>query len=168
MKIPVDGGQKLWENRKRDGAKAIIVNGGRVLLLKRRNVPFIINPGIWTFVGGRREEGETYLETAYREVREETGIDGSDLRLASRPKMMTLINVKKPSDRWNNMVFVFISRTRTVRLDMENADYRWASFNELKEGERFTNEFVKKNEMIRMVKRALALRHHVAAFSNLE
>jgi len=41
-----------------------------VLLLERAD-----HPGYWQSVTGSREAGETLLETAIREVREETGLD---------------------------------------------------------------------------------------------
>ena len=147
--------QKLGETKARDGSKIVIINDGRVLLLKRRSVPFIINPGIWAFVGGGRDRRETYLHTAYREVREETGIGRPMLRLANRPKKMALINIKKPAERWNNMIFIFISKTGAVKLNIENADYRWATFGQLEKEERFTNEFVAKKEILRMIKNAM-------------
>jgi len=48
----------------------------RVLLLERAD-----HPGYWQSVTGSCEPGETLLETAIREVREETGLDASHYRL---------------------------------------------------------------------------------------
>ncbi|HET7833085.1 MAG TPA: dihydroneopterin triphosphate diphosphatase [Gallionella sp.] len=47
-----------------------------VLLLERGD-----HPGYWQSVTGSREAGETLLETAIREVREETGLDASRFEL---------------------------------------------------------------------------------------
>jgi 8-oxo-dGTP pyrophosphatase MutT (NUDIX family) len=155
MKIFGHGGKKLRRAETRDGAKVIIINRKRVLLLKRRNVPFIVNPGIWSFVGGGRDKDETYTETAYREVLEETGIGRHDLELVNRPKKMMLMDVKRPDQRWYNVVFIFLSRTGRVRLDIENAGYRWATTGQLKSGKDFTNEFVDKKGILRMIDRAV-------------
>ena len=42
----------------------------QILLLERAK-----HPGYWQSVTGSREDGESFLETAIREVREETGLD---------------------------------------------------------------------------------------------
>ncbi len=47
-----------------------------VLLLERGD-----HPGYWQSVTGSREAGETLLETAIREVREETGLDATRHKL---------------------------------------------------------------------------------------
>lgn len=53
------------------GALAVMIREGRVLLVKRRNEP---DAGKWGFPGGHVEYGETALQAAARELREETGV----------------------------------------------------------------------------------------------
>lgn len=48
-----------------------------VLLIERAD-----HPGYWQSVTGSQDEGETLLQTAIREVREETGIDATAFALA--------------------------------------------------------------------------------------
>ena len=48
----------------------------RILLLERTD-----HPGWWQSVTGSQEAGETLVETAAREVREETGLDVTEHRL---------------------------------------------------------------------------------------
>ncbi len=52
----------------------------KLLLIKRKNHPY---QGCWALPGGFLEEGETLLETAHRELKEETGITGVHLKQLS-------------------------------------------------------------------------------------
>lgn len=54
------------------GAIAVLVDGDRVLLAQRSKSP---DRGLWGFPGGHVEPGETALEAARRELREETGLE---------------------------------------------------------------------------------------------
>ena len=49
----------------------VVIRDNRVLLIRRRNPPLA---GTWSLPGGRQEFGESFVETARREVREETGL----------------------------------------------------------------------------------------------
>ena len=53
------------------GVGAIIIEDGRVVLVKRGHPPLV---GEWSIPGGAMEVGETVREAAAREAREETGL----------------------------------------------------------------------------------------------
>jgi colanic acid biosynthesis protein WcaH len=57
--------------------EALIVIGGSLLFLKRKNQPAI---GQWWFPGGRMHKGESFEETLYREINEETGLQISSCK----------------------------------------------------------------------------------------
>lgn len=52
---------------------AVVVDDGRLLLIRRGNAP---GKGLWSVPGGRLERGETLGEAVVRELAEETGLDG--------------------------------------------------------------------------------------------
>lgn len=55
------------------------INPSKILLLKRAgNKKFA--PGMYTGVGGKIEPGETFIDSAYRELKEETGIIKVELK----------------------------------------------------------------------------------------
>jgi len=56
----------------------IYTEDGQVLLMERADAP-----GFWQSVTGSQDEGETLIETAIREVREETGLDARKFDLTS-------------------------------------------------------------------------------------
>jgi colanic acid biosynthesis protein WcaH len=58
--------------------EALIVMNESLLFLKRNNHPA---KGQWWFPGGRIRKGESLLEACAREVREETGLEVSSLKL---------------------------------------------------------------------------------------
>ena len=53
------------------GAIAVVLRDHHVLLAQRRNPP---DAGLWGFPGGHVEWGETVLQAAQRELREETSV----------------------------------------------------------------------------------------------
>ena len=59
------------------GVAVIVCSGGRVLLGRRRNAH---GEGTWAFPGGHLEFGESIGACARREVREETGLEITNIR----------------------------------------------------------------------------------------
>lgn len=143
------------ELRKRDGVTMIVMNKGKVLLLKRRNVPFITNPGGWAFVSGARKAPESYIATAYRELHEETRLKKADLKLLQDAGKIWMFEPRKPTYKWENEIFVFASKTRNVKLNIENTKFRWASLSELEKYRNYTNVIIDEKKILRIIKRHL-------------
>ena len=62
------------DTRTRRGASIAVFKGNSILLIKRAKAPWL---GLWSLPGGSLERGESTYEAAYRELKEETGIDAS-------------------------------------------------------------------------------------------
>jgi|SRR5436190_7968964 8-oxo-dGTP pyrophosphatase MutT (NUDIX family) len=64
----------------RPTARVVLLDrAGRILLMKGRLPGNPDNPAFWFTIGGSVEAGETYMEAAAREIREETGITQFEL-----------------------------------------------------------------------------------------
>ncbi len=60
----------------RIGVGALVIESGKILLVKRKYPP---SRGKWSIPGGHVELGESILETARRELKEETGVEAIPL-----------------------------------------------------------------------------------------
>lgn len=91
----------------------------RILILKRSH-KVSTNQGMWAGVSGYIEEGELPLQTARKEVCEETGI--SDLELVRSGEML---RVRSGSRLWRIHPFLFDIHSPDVTIDWEHTEYRW-------------------------------------------
>lgn len=66
---------------KRDIVECMILNGKGEFLLQKKTIDYRHAPGVWCFFGGEIEPGEDPEKAMRRELKEETGIDFSDLKL---------------------------------------------------------------------------------------
>ena len=100
----------------------ICTAGLEVLLLERAD-----HPGYWQSVTGSRDGEETLVETATREVREETGLELDDLSLFGVYSGPELFYVYPNGDQIYNVIIVYLARqTRgEIRLNDEHTEWRW-------------------------------------------
>ncbi len=71
--------ERRYPERPLVGVGAIIIQDGRLLLVRRGSPP---QQGEWSLPGGLVETGERLEEAVQREVREETGLEVEVLKLA--------------------------------------------------------------------------------------
>ncbi len=87
-----------------------------ILLIKH------INSGHWSFPKGHVEEGETEIETAVREIKEETGVD-----VIVDPTFRELVTYSPKKDTQKVVVY-FIARAKKCSLvpqENEIAEVKW-------------------------------------------
>ncbi len=103
-------------------------DNSRILFCKRKNPPYI---GELNFPGGKWEEGETFLDAAYRELEEETGIDKESITTLYHLTDVTYY-------RTNRIIECYVCRlTKEVELVQESGgnELEWISI----EGADFDN-----------------------------
>lgn len=99
------------------GARAVLIDGNKVLLVKPTYLPG------WHFPGGGVEPGETAENAAAREVLEETGYEA-----AGRPALHGLfLNRSVASDRDHVALYIWrnFANRRAFVPNFEIADCRW-------------------------------------------
>ncbi len=112
----------------RVGVGGVIVEGSRILLVKRAKAP---SAGLWAIPGGGLELGETVPEAVRREVREETGLE------IDTGEVATVVDVIERSDdgrvRFQYVLIDLFARVVGGQLHVASdiSDARWVSAAEL-------------------------------------
>lgn len=111
---------------KKESAGGIIINKlGEVLIV-------LNDTGSWQFPKGTVEKGERYLDTALREIKEETGL--SDLELIKKlPKYTRLLVDKDKKVMRDIHYFLFRTLKRDVKSMTEVKGIKWLPLNKVKE-----------------------------------
>jgi len=84
--------------------------------------------GHWDFPKGHVEDDETELETATRELQEETGID--NFKLIDNFRHKITYNIHKNNGLIPKEVIFFLaeSSTKSIQLSSEHQNYSWLNF----------------------------------------
>ena len=111
------------------GVGTIVVDEGRVLLLKRKKEP---EAGLWGIQGGAVEFGETIEEAAKRELAEELGVRCEIVRLLG----VTDHIVPEEGVHWVSPVFLARIASGTPRNaePEKHSEIGWFGLDELPEG----------------------------------
>ncbi|WP_437584577.1 NUDIX hydrolase [Paramicrobacterium sp. CJ85] len=125
--------------RNREAARVLLLDStGRVLLLRGTD-PEAPDAGSWWFTpGGGLEAGETAIEAAARELREETGLDATDLAGPVHERVASFRYVGVDYAQ-HEVFFIAHAEPFTVRDDARTllehrvlSDARWWSADELR------------------------------------
>jgi mutator protein MutT len=104
------------------GVGAVVVDQGRVLLVRRGTEPL---KGHWSLPGGLIELGETLPHAVIREVREETGLIVEPLELI---ELLDRIHRDEKRVRYHYVIADYLCRVTggALRAASDAEDVRWA------------------------------------------
>ena len=106
---------------------AVVKNKNKVLILKKSSDDWNY-PDKWSFCSGYVKEFESAEDTVLREIKEETGLKE---KLITKGKLIHKDDKTKQKN-WIIMVFLCEVKSRNVKLDHENVEFRWIDFKDLK------------------------------------
>ncbi|BCX15954.1 MAG: hydrolase [Candidatus Parcubacteria bacterium] len=116
--------------QKREISSGIVIfkrfeDGPRFLLLYRGN-------NIWSFPRGKMEEGEKSFPAALREVKEETGLNRSDLKLLGYFKAYENFSFIRNGERVFKTVILYLAESNKdyIKISQEHKGYGWFSYRE--------------------------------------
>lgn len=109
---------------------------GVVVVIKEEEYKFLIllqdkKWDNWSFPKGKQEEGETPIETAMRELREEVNI--VDIEILDFPMIEEKYEIQKPDKlkKRENKYFIGIVKDKNLKLkEDEIFEYKWATYEE--------------------------------------
>ena len=107
-------------------APSVVVVDGKILML-HRHATARSYPGRWSLVSGKREDGEQMVDTARREIFEETQIKVSE-PISSLPP----VYVRENNIIWEVYPFLFDAGEQRPILNGENTEYRLVTPDEMK------------------------------------
>ncbi len=105
----------------------VVRNKGKILILKKSFDDYNY-PNKWSFCSGYVKEFESAEDTVLREIKEETGLSA---KIKNIGKIFPAVD-KNKGKTWIVMPFLCEVKSRSIKLDHENVDFRWISINEVK------------------------------------
>ncbi len=106
--------------------KGVIINEGRVLIVKRSEDDEV-GGGTWECVGGKIDFGEGLEDALVREIKEEVGLDVNVKQILYATTFKT-----NPTRQVVILTYLCTSSNHEVVLSSEHSDYRWVTKDQLK------------------------------------
>lgn len=88
----------------------------------------------WNFPKGKLEKSERSWQAAFREVREETGLKSTELKMIGNFKAFEKFSYRRGNERIFKVVILYLAETKqaTITVSDEHEGYGWFRFGEAK------------------------------------
>lgn len=122
--------RKEYPERPVVGVGAIILEGGKILLEKRKSTP---GEGKWAVPGGLVELGETVEQAVIREVKEETGLDVASPQLVDVVDYISLD--EKGAVKYHFIILDYFVTVKggELKAASDADELRWVPINEVEQ-----------------------------------
>ncbi len=116
-----------------NGAQKVVSAGIIVFRRTDEGVKFLVlyhGGDYWNFPKGKLEGSERSWQAAFREVREETGLKQTELKLVSDFKEFEKFHFKRGAEKIFKVVILYLAETKqsTITLSSEHEGYGWFTF----------------------------------------
>ena len=105
----------------------VLFNSGKVLLLRHSSISSR-GGGHWDFPKGHMDDGETEIQTALRELEEETGIVHTNIIDGFRDTITYIFSREQKQIGKEVVFFLATTKESKVILSHEHIDYSWLDF----------------------------------------
>ena len=122
--------KRLYPDQPIVGIGAVIINEGKIALIKRGNEP---SKGKWTIPGGLVELGESPEQAVIRETKEETGLDVENPRLIDVVSNVDLDEKGKVKYHYVIIDYFVHVKAGTAQAASDAVELRWVPFDEVED-----------------------------------
>ena len=105
----------------------VLFTSGKVLLLRHSSISSR-GGGHWDFPKGHIDDGETEIQTALRELEEETGITHANIIDGFRDTITYTFSGGQGQIEKEVVFFIAFTKESNVTLSHEHIDYSWLDF----------------------------------------
>jgi 8-oxo-dGTP pyrophosphatase MutT (NUDIX family) len=110
---------------------SFIKDNEKFLLLKRSNKVKTMK-GLWAGVSGIIENNEEPLRRAKIEIFEELGITEDKIKFLKSASKMKVDSPQYENHEWEIFPFLFEVKNPIIKLNWENSEYKWITFDDIK------------------------------------
>ncbi len=110
---------------------SFIKDNDKFLLLKRSNTVKTMK-GLWAGVSGIIENDEEPLRRAKIEIFEELGITEDKIKFLKSASKMKVDSPQYENHEWEIFPFLFEVKNPIIKLNWENSEYEWITFDDIK------------------------------------
>ncbi len=111
----------------------VLLDENKNILILKRSDKVRTYKGFWSGVSGYIEEGEEPVDTAFKEIREETGLNDINVELIKTVNPIKFTSFYKGEKYdWKVYPFLFkVLKKSKIQTDWENISYKWIKLSDI-------------------------------------